>query len=514
MFRWAWHRFRSGFGSLFVVLCCFAPLSQAGQPASVTYTYDDLGRLRTGDLGAGIKVDYQYDAAGNRTAVGSGNTPTVSIGNATSVSEGTSLSFPVTRTGTTTGTVTVKCGPQNGTAQAGNGGVAPYDDYVTTKQTVTFLVTDPSPTTKNCTIATKTDSYYEGSQTISVVLLDSTAGTVIQPPGIATGTILDATTPPSFAVAGASNGEGAAVTFTITKTGLTELSHNVSYATANGTATTADSDYTAIGTTATTFTSGQTSKSVSVSTTSDGKYENNETVALNLSSATNGATISTASANSTISNNDAAPQIVIGDATAANEGVLKTYIVSNVGNTNTALTHSISWATASGTATAGVDYTAASGTISFASGDTQKSIQVQYLTDGVVESGNETLFVNLTTNGSSNGATITDAQAQGIIADIDVPAPTMPTNLRKQSSGGPTSPDYSIWWDASTGPVSYYVLDEDGLTVQINAPTVTKSYNNKPSGTYTYKVKACSATNNCSAYTATISKTVCNGPCQ
>ncbi|HEY7641635.1 MAG TPA: Calx-beta domain-containing protein [Steroidobacteraceae bacterium] len=511
MSRWAWHRFRSGFGSLFIVLCCFATPLQAGGPGGVTYTYDDLGRLRTGDLGGGVKIDYQYDAAGNRTAVGSGNTPTVSIGNATSVTEGSSLSFPVTRTGTTTGTVTVKCAPQNGTALAGNGGVAPFDDYVTTRQTVTFLATDPSPTTKNCLIATKTDSYYEGSQTISVVLLDSTAGTVIQPPGIATGTILDATAAPSFAVAGSSNGEGAAITFTITKTGLTELSHNVSYATANGTATTADSDYTAIGTTATTFASTQTSKIVTVATTSDGKYENNETMALNLSAATNGATIGTSSATGTITNNDAAPSIVIDNPVVKNEGTMITFTLTNTGNTSTAFTHSISWATANSTATAGSDYTAGSGTVSFASGDTTKTVSVQSLADGVFEGTNETFFVNLTTNGSTNGAVISDAQGLGTIADIDVPTPTIPTNLRKQSSGGPTSPDYSILWDASTGPVAYYVLDENGATIQLTA--TVKQYNNKDSGFYVYRVKACSAANSCSNYTSTISKTVCNGTC-
>jgi hypothetical protein len=513
MSRRAWRRFRSGCGSFLITLCCFAPPLLAGNPASVTYTYDELGRLRTGDLGGSVRIDYQYDPAGNRTTMASGLTPTLTIGNATaSVAEGAALTFPVTFTGTTVQNVTVSCVPQNGTAQGG--GAAPFDDFVTTAQQVTFLPSDPSGTVKNCTIATKTDSYYEGTQGLTAVLQNASAGTTISPPGSGSGSILDANAGPVFSVAGSSTTEGSALSFTIAKSGLTELSHNISYATANGTATTADNDYTSIGTTAVTFSSGQASTPVSVATTNDSKYEGNETVALNLSNATGGATIGTASANGTITNNDAAPSIVISDSNVMNEGTLISLTVSNVGNTNTAFAHSISWATANGTAAAGSDYTANSGAVSFASGETSKVVQVQALTDGVVEGGNETFFVNLSTNGSSNGAVISDAQGVGTIADIDVPAPTMPTNLRKQSSGGPTSPNYSILWDASTGPVAYYVLEEDGAPIQINAPTTWQSYNNKPSGSYSYRVKACSVTNNCSAFTNSISKTVCNGPCQ
>jgi hypothetical protein len=521
MCRSAWNRLRTRLGSLLILLYCFAAPLQADPPANVTFTYDDLARLRTGVYNDGRRVDYQYDAAGNRTTMASGMTPTLTIGNATAnVTEGSALLFPVTFTGTTAQNVTVSCVPQNGTAQGG--GAAPFDDFVTTAQQVTFLPSDPSGTVKNCSITTKTDSYYEGTQSLTAVLQNATAGTIISPPGSASGSILDANAGPVFSVAGSSIAEGSAVTFTITKTGLTELSHNVSYATANGTATTADSDYTAIGATAVTFTSGQTSAPVSVTTTNDTKYESNETVALNLSTATSGATIGTSSANGTINNNDAAPTIAIVDSAAANEGALVTLTIQNVGNTNTAFTHSISWATANNTATAGTDYTANSGTVSFASGETAKTVQVQSLTDGVYEgSTSENFFVNITTNASSNGAAISDSQGIGTIAEMDNVAPGIPgwtsPNRRDDPDGA-----YTVDWTDVTGPLHHYVLDEEhnggGAWVTFTSYTVTgasfKSFTGKVNGEWRYRVKSCNSGNTCSSYSTTILVNVCSGPCQ
>ncbi|MFM8221595.1 MAG: Calx-beta domain-containing protein, partial [Planctomycetaceae bacterium] len=54
----------------------------------------------------------------------------------------------------------------------------------------------------------------------------------------------------------------------------------------------------------------------------------------------------------------------------------------------------VGYATANGTAVAGQDYTAASGTLTFAVGETSKPVVVSVLGDGVVEA-NETFTVNL-----------------------------------------------------------------------------------------------------------------------
>lgn len=108
--------------------------------------------------------------------------------------------------------------------------------------------------------------------------------------------------PPSFSVNDVSATEGGNLVFTVTKTGTTTSSFSVNYATADGTAT-AGSDYT--GTSGTlTFTSVQTSQTVSVATTDDTVVESAETVLLNLSAATGGATISDPQGVGTITDND------------------------------------------------------------------------------------------------------------------------------------------------------------------------------------------------------------------
>lgn len=486
-------------------------------PASATYAYDELGRLRSGTFSSGRKVDYQYDAAGNRTTMTMGNAPSFTIGNATSVNEGGALSFPVTRTGTTAQNVSVSCVPQPGTAQAT--GTAPYADYVTTPQVVTFLASDPTPSTKNCLIQTLADQFYEGTQTLSVTLQNATAGTFIVEPRIGSGSIIDLNSAPNFTISGGSAAEGSTVGFTVTRNGYSELTHTVNYQTANSSASTADSDYTATSATLTFANlSASQSQGISVATIQDGKYESNETFLVNLSSPSAGAVLgSPSSATGTILNNDAPPSFAINNPAPVNEGGTITFTISNVGNTSTGLSHNVSWATANGTATAGVDYSAASGTVTFNNGQSSKTVQVATLTDGVFESTtNETFVVNL--SNATNGAVIQTSQGTGQVADIDNPIPTVPGNLR-QSPFGNTA-NYTILWDASTGGVSYYVLEQDqdhwgAWATQINIPasTTSRTFNKTHSADFSYRVKACSATNQCSGYSNVTTRTVCYPVC-
>jgi hypothetical protein len=77
----------------------------------------------------------------------------------------------------------------------------------------------------------------------------------------------------------------------------------------------------------------------------------------------------------------------------------------------------VQFATANGTAVAGSDYTAVAGTLTFAPGETAKTILVRTLDDTLSE-GAETFVVNLS---NAAGAVITDAQAVGTIADNEPP---------------------------------------------------------------------------------------------
>lgn len=74
-------------------------------------------------------------------------------------------------------------------------------------------------------------------------------------------------------------------------------------------------------------------------------------------------------------------------------------------------TITVTFSTADGTAIAGSDYVAASGTVTFAPGETTKTITVLVNGDMVVEDS-ETFFVNLT---SATNATVADGQGAGTI---------------------------------------------------------------------------------------------------
>ena len=77
----------------------------------------------------------------------------------------------------------------------------------------------------------------------------------------------------------------------------------------------------------------------------------------------------------------------------------------------------VDWATADGTATAGEDYTAASGSLTFAPGETSKRVSVAVLNDTASE-GDETVTLQLS-NISGHEVEIGAAEATGTISDVE-----------------------------------------------------------------------------------------------
>ncbi len=75
----------------------------------------------------------------------------------------------------------------------------------------------------------------------------------------------------------------------------------------------------------------------------------------------------------------------------------------------------VEWATADGSATAGEDYTGASGTLRFDAGETSKTLAVALL-DDAVDDGGETFTVSLS---NASGAVIADGEAVGTIENAD-----------------------------------------------------------------------------------------------
>ena len=116
----------------------------------------------------------------------------------------------------------------------------------------------------------------------------------------------------------------------------------------------------------------------------------------------------------------APPALSVADATVAEPGEGQSatldFLVTLNRATSAAVT--VDHATSNGTATAGADYTAASGTLSFAVGETEKTVSVTVLHDSHDESS-ETLTLTLS---NAQGAVIDDGLASGTITN-DGPIP-------------------------------------------------------------------------------------------
>src|SRR5262249_14556356 len=150
----------------------------------------------------------------------------------------------------------------------------------------------------------------------------------------------------------------------------------VSWATADGTAT-AGSDYTAAGGTLT-FGPGETTKTILVGVLGDTTDEPNEAFTVNLSNPAN-ATITDGQGVGTITDDDAPPTLSINDVTVVESAGQAAFTVSLSAASGWTVT--VNYATQDFTAVAGSDYTATSGTLTFAPGETTKTVSVPVTDD-------------------------------------------------------------------------------------------------------------------------------------
>jgi DNA/RNA endonuclease G (NUC1) len=122
--------------------------------------------------------------------------------------------------------------------------------------------------------------------------------------------------------------------------------------------------------------------------------------------------------------NHGALQFSAATYTVSETGSTASITVNRTGGSDGSVT--VGYATSNGTATsgAGLDYTAASGTLTFAAGETTKSFSVQILDDAVYE-GDET--VNLALTSPTGGATLgTQSTATLTITDNETPPVVVP----------------------------------------------------------------------------------------
>jgi chitinase len=344
--------------------------------------------------------------------------PSVVVTDVSGLEASGSLTFDVLLTSATVGTVTVDYTTADGTALAGS-------DFTAKSGTLTFA---PGETSKPVPVTIIDDNLAEDDETFTLNLSNATGGIAIaDPQGV--GTIVNDDLDPTVSVGNASVVEGDLGTTTlslpVTLSGPSGREVDVDYATSNGTAT-AGTDYTATSGTLV-FAAGETSKQIDVTVAGDLWVESNETFTVTLSSPFN-ADLGTSVATGTITNDDANPKLVVGDAVKleGNSGTSPlTFTVAMVPVSVSDVT--VDYATSDGTTTAGSDYTGASGTLTIPAGQASGTIAVSVSGDKTVEP-NETLKLTLS---NPVGASIVVGAATGTILNDDRIVTTLSTKLVK-----------------------------------------------------------------------------------
>ena len=230
--------------------------------------------------------------------------------------EGGKVTFTVSRKGAGDNVASVKV--TTATDSGDDANAADADDYtaIATAQTLNFA---KGVTSQMVEVQTTQDDLFESDETFKAVLSDPALGdgdpgtgvSIESGKGMATGTIRNDDTEPSFAVADASASEGDAITFTVTRSGAMDNAVSVKWNTkadsSDGANAASATDYTPVTTATTlTFVKGVDTQTFTVSTTEDALDEENETFLVELTAA-EGGTISDAEATGTITDDDAAP---------------------------------------------------------------------------------------------------------------------------------------------------------------------------------------------------------------
>jgi large repetitive protein len=345
--------------------------------------------------------------------------PSLSI-NDVATSEGNSgskaLSFTITLSAPSAQSVSVDYATIDDTATAGGLSASGGADYVSTSDSITFA---PGETSKQVDVTINGDSLNEDDEQLTVELFNGVNALVLDPQGV--GTIRNDDTLPALSVADVSLTEGAAgvrmATFQVSLSETSGRQVTVGYATGNGTASAAQDYVSTSGTL--TFDPGEASALVSVAVNGDLLNESDETFSVGLGNAVN-ATVSDNVAHGTITNDDPVPSLAVDDVSlvegdAGTKNAVFTVSLSAPSGRDV----SVSWSTSDGTATSSQDYVAASGSLSFAAGDSVRTVSVVVNGDGDDEL-NETFGLDL--SGALN-ALLGDQHGVGTIITDDSTLP-------------------------------------------------------------------------------------------
>ncbi|HEU4930762.1 MAG TPA: Calx-beta domain-containing protein [Pyrinomonadaceae bacterium] len=316
--------------------------------------------------------------------------------------------FGITRTGNTSGALTVQYATSNGSAKPGV-------DYSAATGSVVFA---DGETTKNIVVQLIDDTTDEFNETALLTLSDFNAtGESAGSLSASILTITDNDSPPAISISDATIVEGnnglIAGSFNLTLAAVSGKPVSVTLTQSPGTAT-QSVDY-SFPTTTATVSAGATSQQVFFQILGDRIFEEDETFTVSLSNPVN-VTIDRGTATITIQNDDPVPGIRISDVTAAEtNGTISFNLLLSLSSPSSKQI-SVQYSTADGSAQAGSDYTAKTDTFTFAPGASFGIISVVVNGDLVIESS-ENFFVNLT---NPTEATIVDSQGVATIQDDDL----------------------------------------------------------------------------------------------
>ena len=303
-------------------------------------------------------------------------------------------------------------------------------DYNEVSGTLTFSA--GSGLTQTFTVATIDDKLNEATETFTVTL-----GEVSLPASAELGVtdaaveILDNDGLTAKVTADADLvAEGDPATFTVTLTGGTSTGDVVVVYTVDGSATASD-DYTAPDGTLT-IGMGETSGTITIATRADEVMESDETleVTLDMADSVGEVEVDPTPAMTTIID---PPAVTIGNASAAeSDGEIVFEVELSAASIRQV---TVDYRTVDGTATAPEDYVKASGSLTFASGQTSGSISIRVVDDDLDEADRETFTVLLSApeNARFEGDTVS---ATGTIEDNDdPPALTIADASAKERAG-------------------------------------------------------------------------------
>lgn len=310
----------------------------------------------------------------------------------------------VVRNGDVSQTSTVNYVTSDSTARAGS-------DYALTGGTLTFL---PGETNKTISVPIIDDSVAEVTESFTLFLSNATNATV--PTNNVAITIVDNDGGGTFVGFDQSSytfGEGAGtVNLNVRRTGNTGSAFTVDYSLCCGSAT-PDVDYVnAAGTLS--FAPGEVVKSIPLKILQDTLPESTETTSLSLSNAV-GASITIGNATISIVDDDQTSQQYSFSPASVTVSEDAGNAVLTVVRSDTSSAENLRYATSNSfSAGAGLDYVPADGLLSFAAGESRKSISIVLIDDKIAE-GTENFFVSLI---SASGVQV--ALATVTIQDDDV----------------------------------------------------------------------------------------------